>query len=510
MADDTFTFDGQPVATRPGHSIAAALTEAGHRAFRATAKGAQRGIFCGMGVCQDCLVTVDGTPNKRACMTKAAPGLTVETQIAFASLDGGQVNAPPTPSRTIAPDILVIGGGVGGLAAAISARKTGASVVVLDERQVPGGQYFKQAAEGGALDAQQRKGAALLKTAQASGAEILGGVEVWGAFDGPLILAEHQDGALIARPKAIIVATGAYERPTMVPGWTLPGVMTTGAAQTLWRSYRTLPGQRVAICGTGPLNLQVAQELSAGGADVVMVAEGAAPPTRQLWAAMNMALAGPRLTAKGAGMVRSLRKASVPVHYTTRLLGVAEASDGLHATFRTDAGQDSTLIVDAVCMNAGFEPQNEILRLLRAEMAYDPAFGHLRCQRSDQLETSVPGVYAVGDCAGLGGAPAAMVEGRIAGRAAAVALGYPAKTNRSDQRELNRHRRFQHWLWQLYAPPPGTHSNTSGETILCRCEEISFAEARAGLIEAPGHLGTLKRATRVGMGRCQGRYSTLR
>lgn len=506
MDEGTFTFDGQPVATKPGQSIAAALTKADHRAFRATAKGGQRGMFCGMGVCQDCLVTVDGVPNKRACMTKAIPGLAVGTQVAFAALDASTVDRPRSPARTIAPDILVIGGGAGGLSAAISARKTGASVVVLDERHVPGGQYFKQAAGGRALDAQQRKGAALVQEARDSGAEMLGGVEVWGAFDGPLILAEHQGGALIARPKAIIVATGAYERPCMVPGWTLPGVMTTGAAQTLWRSYRTLPGKRVAICGSGPLNLQVAQELSEGGADVVMVAEQAAPPSRQPWVVVNMALAGPRLTAKGLGLVRSLHRAQVPVRYNTQLLGVVDASDGLHATFRTDAGPESTLIVDAICMNAGFEPQNEVLRLLAASMTYDPVFGHLRCERDGSMQTSATGVYAIGDCAGLGGAPAAMVEGRIAGRAAASALGYPVEPSGADQQELDRHRRFQHWLWRLYAPAPLAHSTTPDDTILCRCEEIDFAQARAGLIETPGHLGTLKRATRVGMGRCQGRY----
>ena len=78
------------------------------------------------------------------------------------------------------------------------------------------------------------------------------------------------------------------------------------------------------------------------------------------------------------------------------------------------------MVVDAVCMNAGFEPQNEILRLLGARMRYDPAFGHLRCERGETLETTVPGLFAVGDCAGLGGAPAARTEGRIAGRAAAI------------------------------------------------------------------------------------------
>ncbi len=341
--------------------------------------------------------------------------------------------------------------------------------------------------------------------ARDSGADILGGVEVWGAFDGPLILAEQAGAALVLRPKTLIVATGTYERPCMVPGWTLPCVMTTGAAQTLWRSYRSLAGKRVAICGTGPLNLQVAQELSAGGAKVVMVAEAGRYPLHLPWAALNMAVANPWLTHKGLGMMAALRRSMVPIFYRARLMQVAEHNGRLLANFKHGDGT-TEVIVDALCMNEGFEPQNEILRLLGAEMTYDPAFGHLRCTRDDRMETSVSGLYAVGDCAGLGGAPAAMAEGRIAGRAAAAALGHGAGSRSSDLRALRRHRRFQHWLWQLYEPAPRGHADTPDDTILCRCEEISFGAARAGLTEAPGHMGTLKRATRVGMGRCQGRY----
>ncbi|MEM9756955.1 MAG: 2Fe-2S iron-sulfur cluster-binding protein, partial [Pseudomonadota bacterium] len=507
MTEPTFTFDGAPVPAAPGQSLAAALTAAGHRAFRQTAKGGTRGVFCGMGVCQDCLVTVDGVPNRRACMTKAAAGLQVETQNPFPALDAGAALPTPLPARTITPDVLVIGGGAGGLSAAIAARQAGADVVVLDERRVGGGQYYKQAAEGAPMDAQQREGATLLAKARASGAELLGGVEIWGAFDGPLILAEMDGTALIARPRTLIVATGAYERPVMVPGWTLPGVMTTGAAQTLWRSYRTLPGKRVIVCGSGPLNLQVALELKRGGADVRLVAEAAPAPWRKPQVAARMALADPGLTWKGLTMVAGLRRGGVPIANATRLTGIEAAAGGLVARFAGPGQRPREVETDAICMNAGFEPQNEILRLLGADMRYDPAFGHLRCVRSDTLETTIPGLYAIGDCAGLGGAPAARVEGRIAGRVAAFAArGVTATPPPADLADLARHRRFQAQLWRLYDVAPTSLHDAPGDMLLCRCEEVTLAEARAGYGANPGHLGTLKRGTRVGMGRCQGRY----
>lgn len=507
MADVSFTFDGRDVTARAGQSLAAALTDAGQIALRKTAKGAERGMFCGMGVCQDCLVTVDGTPNQRACMTPATDGLSVASQDPLPNLSTAQAPEAMGEPLTVTPDVLVIGGGAGGLSAAIAARGAGASVVVLDERKVGGGQYYKQSADHQVLDPQQAEGAALLAAAHDSGARILTGVELWGAFDDLLFLGQIDGTPLIARPRTAIVATGAYERPVMVPGWTLPGVMTTGAAQTLWRSYRTLPGKRIAVCGSGPLNLQVALELAEGGADVRLVAEAAPAPLAHPVDAVAMALADPKLTWKGLMMLRGLKARGVTVRNRTQLERVDPSDTGLIAQFRRASGDMQTVELDALCMNAGFEPQNEILRLLGAKMLYDPAFGQLRTKRDETCETTVENVFAVGDCAGLGGAPAACVEGRIAGRAAAARTGHgDAYDLFSEHRKLRHHRRFQHRLWRMHRIGPVPAQSIPLETLICRCEEITAGQLTDGMSDKPSHIGTLKRATRVGMGRCQGRY----
>ncbi len=476
------------VPIQKGASVAAALTEAGYRAFRQTAKGEARGIFCGMGVCQDCLVTIDGAPNQRACMTPARDGARVETQVAFPSLKDATPVPPPETARILEPDVAIIGGGAGGLSAAIAARRAGASVVVLDERKVPGGQYYKQSANLPPLDAQQAEGADLLRQAQESGAEIIGSAEVWGAFDGPLFLADIEGRALIVRPRTAIVATGAYERPAMVPGWTLPGVMTTGAAQTLWRSYRTLPGKRVAVCGSGPLNAQVALELAEGGAAVALVAEAAAAPWWRPLTAIRAAMLDPALGAKGLGMMRELRKRRIPLAYRTRLHRIEQSDGALRVVMTDAAGQETSYIVDAVCMNDGFEPQNEILRLLGADMTYDATFGHLRCTRSDDMETSVPGLYAVGDCAGLGGAPAARLEGEIAGATAAAKLGFgDANDLFAQRRALARQRRFQSALWQMHdaAPRPLTDATARNHHLPLRRDHAWRDHRRTGLGARP-------------------------
>lgn len=507
----SFRFNDQSINAKPGQSVAAALTDAGLFELRGTVSGRSRGIFCGMGVCQDCLVEIDGKANQRACMTKVQSGVSIRRQVALPELRMPEQGAATPTVRHEKPDVLVIGGGAGGLCAAIAARQSGATTLLLDERGVPGGQYFKQttaALKVPPLDAQQKQGSDLVEATVASGVDVVGEAEVWGAFAGPKIYAAHNGTALIVEPKALIIATGAYERPIIVPGWDLPGVMTTGAAQTLWRSYRTLPGKRIAIFGSGPLNAQVAHELASGGAEISLLAETSAPPWRHPAAVTRLLAAAPGLAWKGLAAYLRLWSAGRGPAFRTRLDHIEESAGGLQVSFRKGDGNRRQIEVDAVCMNNGFQPQNEILRLLGASMHYEVAMDQLRPQRSDTMETSVTGLFAVGDCCGLGGAPAAMEEGRIAGYAAAIHAGATGEMPdiRSNVRRLERHRRFQKSLWQIHDPGAGTLENSDPDTMICRCEEVTLREIEEVIEAGSTEIGSIKRATRLGMGRCQGRY----
>ncbi len=507
MADEiSITFDGRTIRARAGLSLAAALIEAGVRTFREGPDGAPRGLFCGMGVCQDCLLEIDGRPNRRACMTKAREGMTIRTQIAHPRLEAKAIEHDDPVIE--APDVLIVGGGAGGLSAAITAAEAGAQVLLLDERSVAGGQYFKQRGDGREpLDRQQSAGLRLYEQARRSGARILDATEVWGAFQGPVFYATREGTPVIVRPKAVIVATGAYERPRFVPGWDLPGVMTTGAAQTLWRSYGTLPGRRVAIVGNGPLNFQVADELRAGGAEIVIVAEVATAPWTKPVAAMAMMAASPGLTVTGLTTTLRLMRRGVSLRYGAVVTAIDGTQDGLRVTLRNDVGQISRFEADAVCMNYGFHPQNEILRLLGASFSYDPVRAQLVCQRSDVCETTVPNLFAVGDCCGMGGAPAAVEEARMAGYAAAArALGREIDADAASLRRLARHRRFQKALWTLFAAELQGFDDITPEALVCRCEGLNRGEIDGPASEPGIEIGGVKRATRAGMGRCQGRY----
>lgn len=499
----TITFENETIEAQPGMSVAAALTAAGHRRLRTTDGQAERGIFCGMGVCQDCLVEIDGVPNTRACMTKVREGMSVMRQCARPSLQArGDDTAPD--AKMLEPDVLVIGGGPAGMTAAIAAATSGARTILMDERSVSGGQFYKQSGLYGVrpLDAQQADGARLYERLLQSAAAVISNAEVWGAFDGPVVLASTPERVYTVRPGKLIVATGAYERPLMIPGWTLPGVMTAGAAQTLWRSYRVPAGKRVAIFGNGPLNAQVALELAEGGAEISLLAEAAPHPAARPGRALAMLASDTRLAGKGMAMLARLRKHGVSTNWNTLPLRIEPTEDGcLQVTYRR-SGIESSVMADTVCMNFGFQPQNEILRLLGARMTYDAHFAQLRTNRSETMETTVANVYAVGDCCGLGGAPAALIEGEIAGLAAA---GRTAP--RTDLgKKLRDHRRFQEALWQTYAADIPQMKDAEPETPICRCEEVRKADLDAALATNPTDIGAVKRATRIGMGRCQGRY----
>jgi glycine/D-amino acid oxidase-like deaminating enzyme/bacterioferritin-associated ferredoxin len=392
--------------------------------------------------------------------------------------------------------------------------------VVIDERHAAGGQYFKQKIAAvrsfGEDDVQYRAGRDLIDRLMASTASTIFGATVWGAFrsnDGQLeIAATTDDQSLRFLPQRLIVATGAGESVPPFPGWTLPGVMATGAAQTLLRAYRVAPGQSVLIAGNGPLNLQLACELASNGVHVAAVAEAApaALPGRTL-AALRMTFASPRLALTGLHYLRTLRKLGVPVYNQHRIYRasgddrVTEAEivpvDGNGAPRSQDAIEFS---VDTVCLGYRQQPSAELLKALGCRLNRQPS-GVEVVERDRVNETCVTGVYAIGDGATPLGAQSAIVEGELL---ADALLGKPADGRL--QRQQSRHRRFQRDLWQVFAAPESVPV-PNGVTI-CRCESVTDSTLRELINSGVHDLNELKRQSRAGMGPCQGRYcmSSLR
>lgn len=514
-------YDGLAVPALAGETIAAALARANIVALRETRDGQRRGLYCGMGACFECAVEVDGQGGQRSCLVKVVDGMQVNSGPAQAQLAPLADKCTATAPQTGRPDVLVVGAGPGGLSAALAAARRGARVLVLDERPQSGGQFYKPLAPSHGFTRppanQFAQGLALVAAAKAAGVEIRQNASVWGAFSPTEIAALIDGQAWVFEPRQLILAPGAYERPVPFPGWTLPGVMTTGAAQTLARAYRVAAGERTLISGNGPLNVQLAAELLAGGARVCEVLESAPKPSfTRLREAFGLLRNGSDLLLEGVAYLARLKRAGVPLqwghtviaaHGTERLEAVTIAR--LDAAGQPVAGSERRVACDVLCLGHGFIPSTELARMLGCEQYLRSApFSTPAIRTGLNGATSVSGVFVVGDGADLGGSRVALARGALAGQAAAAALGLgnDEAERIASEGQLAAAERFQTALWRLYKAPSVTLAGLPDSTVVCRCEDVTMGTLRECIAAGHDTLGSLKRNSRIGMGRCQGRY----
>jgi D-hydroxyproline dehydrogenase subunit alpha len=420
-------------------------------------------------------------------------------------------------------DVLVIGGGPAGLAAGIEAADAGLSVAVVDERPTFGGQIFKQPGPGFHVTNAEElgrdflRGRELLLRAERSGADLLPRTSAV-ALDGTeVVLLEEGARPRAVRAARIIVAAGAHDRPVAFPGWTLPGVITAGGAQTLVKTQRILPGRRIVFAGSGPLALAFPAQLRGYGANVVTVLE--AGPELGLRDVL-------RLLAAARGNAHLLREAMA---YRTRLLrdrvplragrivvraeGEGRVEHVVHAAvdrhWRPLPGMEETEPADTLCVGYGFFPSVELPRLAGCALAYDEDLGGPVVVRDEWLRTSVGGVSAAGDGAGVQGSYVAVDEGRLAALGAALDLGALDASDavgraKPIRARLARKEAFRRALQRLYAVGPGIYELAAADTTVCRCEGVS-ARALDEVIAMTADVNVVKALTRVSMGLCQGR-----
>jgi len=510
-----FFVDGRSLHAERGMTIAAAIEASGQHGFSSGLKGEARGLFCGMGACHDCLVTVDGKVSQRACMTAVTAGIRVDRPSSRPAIASGEIAdlcAVPASIATIETDLLVIGAGPAGLAAAEAAASAGAKVTVIDERRIAGGQYYKQPATSAAMarlkhDAQAREGLELIRTAGEAGVTLIGETVVWGAENGEggaIIACYNPSGALYCKPRMIVIATGAYERPYPVPGWTHAGVMTTGAAQTLLRSYGTVPPGRILIAGNGPLNIQVANEIRRAGGTVMALVEAAASPWSKPFEALSLLKLGGGLAIYGARQLAALQAAGISLHWESKITAIHGSARVEAVTISGPMG-DRRLDADTVLIGGGFTSSNELSRLLGC--GHEVAAGELVVTSGDDGETTLSHIHVIGEAARFGGAHIARAQGRLAGIAVSRKLGLGGIPDREAERRLARHRAFQASLWTAFKPATVDRGEAlADETIICRCEGVTAGTLKAITAKGAADIATLKRLSRAGMGRCQSRY----
>ncbi len=414
--------------------------------------------------------------------------------------------------QAITTDIAVVGAGPAGLAAATAARRSGATVLLIDAFAMAGGQYFMQPVSGVNTRAQVRAGNAAIRAAAAVGVKMLTGTEIFAAYPGFQLFGSGAQGAVAVNASAVIAATGAHDRVMAFPGWTLPGVMTAGAGQRLTKVNGVLPGRRVVIAGSGPFLWAVAQSLLDKGADIAALVE-ARHPSPSLVAHLAVF---PERWLETVGLVAPVLREVKRVVFG-RIVAEATGDGRLEqvAIADSDGTRAETLTgIDALLISYGFQPNLEITALLDCVHDFDDALGGwYAVVDGDTGRTSIPGLYASGEVTGIAGARPALLSGELAGLSAAAALGFA--TDSSDaklatlRQRLARARRFGHGLGRLFVPLPELDRLARPDTILCRCEEITRAEVQAACGEGADNIYGMKIWTRAGMGRCQGRLCRM-
>lgn len=378
-------------------------------------------------------------------------------------------------------EVLVIGGGPAGLAAASCAAQSGARVAIVDDNPHLGGQIWR----GEQQHPANPEAAQWLQRVRAANVEFIAGARV---FDQPaqgVLLAETFEGVLELRYQKLILALGARERFLPFPGWTLPNVMGAGGLQALVKSGLPIVGKKVVVAGTGPLLLAVAAYLHQHGAQVLLIAEQA--PQSQL-------------LAFGLGLWRTPGKIVQALQLKRELAGIphrmncwpvaATGNGKLERVTLQDGAKSREVACDYLACGFHLVPNIELAVLLGCALQD----GVVRV--NDEQETSVANVYCAGEATGIGGLELSLVEGQIAGYAAA---GQSAQA-RALLAERGKQQRFADALNRAFALREELRHLPDAETIICRCEDVSFAR-----VQAQTNWRAVKLHTRCGMGPCQGR-----
>ncbi|MBL8344403.1 MAG: FAD-dependent oxidoreductase [Rubrivivax sp.] len=423
-------------------------------------------------------------------------------------------------------DLAVIGAGPAGLAAATLAAQAGLDTVLFDEGPAPGGQIYRAVTRTplqrrDTLGADYWHGQSLVKAFEASGARLEAGCTVW-SLDPELELGVLQAGAArMVQARRVVIATGALERPFPIPGWTLPGVMTVGAGQTLLKSAGLVPEGQVVLAGCGPLLwLYAAQCLRAGGRIAMLLDTTPRAAYLRRLGDLPAFIASP-LLAKGLALMAEVKRAVVVVKHVTDL-AVAGDERVRELRYRCGTGPWQSQAADTVLLHQGVVPNVNLAMAAGVHHEWDGTQLCWRPQLDGWGQSSIAGLAIAGDGAGIAGAWAAEERGRLAGIAAVRALkgeggagtAAAASTLTGDDAERNvrqalaRHERGRAYLDAVFQPAPQFRL-PEGDTLVCRCEEVSAAQIKATVAQGCEGPNQLKAFLRCGMGPCQGRLCGL-
>lgn len=415
-------------------------------------------------------------------------------------------------------DVIIIGAGPAGMTTAIEAKRHGLSVLLLDEQASVGGQIYRNITQ---TDPQRQQilgqdythGQTVAQDFASSGAEYWPDTSVWQVTRERRVHALRFGEIVSVQGDFIVLATGAMERPFPIPGWTLPGVMTAGAAQILLKNAAVVPQTPPVLVGCGPLLYLLAWQYIRAGVPVQAILDTS--ETADLKRAFNHlggALKGWRDLYKGIKLLTAIKRHKIPHYRGVSNLAISGENQAEQVHF-TSQNQTYTMPANLVLLHQGVVPNTNISWSMRAEHLWDEQQLCWRPLTDSKGQLSIPNVYVAGDGATINGAQAAEHQGHLVGLAIAHAAGH--LDDRTQNHLVEKHakalktaRRIRPLIDMLYRPIDANRIPTD-EVVVCRCEEVT-----AGRLREAVHLGCsdpnrIKSFTRCGMGPCQGRECGL-
>lgn len=413
-------------------------------------------------------------------------------------------------------DVIVIGAGPAGATAALETSGAGLKTLLIDEQPDAGGQVWRAKSKS-IISAPETEyslaGDDLRARLRESNVVVKYKTRVWQIEkdeDSVWTLGLQGADERQVSGKSLVIATGAQERVIPVPGWTLPGVFGLAGATVLFKEHMMVPGRRTVVSGNGPLLFYVASEILRLGGQVSAVVS---LNSRFDWLkALPAMISNPKLIVQGIKWILALYKNSVPIYWQHSIKSV-EGKSAVEGATIAAVDSDWRLLQrgeryipsESICYGQGLVPAIEATRLAGAAHHFDENLGGWVPMLDGFGRTSVPGLYACGDNAGILGADAAPHRGRLAAKAILDDLGVSAAVEIDEKAYLSA-RRFGLAATRLTIPRAGLESFMTADTEVCRCEGISRAEIDHELKTGAQSPNAVKSGTRCGMGPCGGRY----
>jgi len=416
----------------------------------------------------------------------------------------------------LTPDVLIVGAGPAGMSAALAACQAGLDVLVVDEQPAPGGQIWRgieantNNGRAAAFGAEYQRGMETVRAFRSADIAYMASTTVWQIEPSLRSYLKAGDQMHRVEPRSVIIATGAQERPCPFPGWTLPGVMTVGAAQILLKTPGAIPDKPVWIAGSGPLTLLYAQQLiKSGGAVAGFLDTRPATPLRHsVQPGLSALLYSGRDLFKGLCWYAHLRRhAGRYIKHVTDIEAVGHGTLE-RVRYRTANGRTGEIETSTLLVHEGVIPELHVARSLGCAIRHDRRQHAFAPVLNRWGESTVPNVFVAGDAAGIGGAAVAIQRGILAGLGVAASLGQltPQAVETAAARPRKRCSRamgIRRFLDHMFTPRASIFL-PRGDTLVCRCEELRADDIRAQATSS-FDVNHVKARTRAGMGPCQGR-----